>query len=150
VHNLLADPAVAILALCFLLSVAKFATGTWRAWVNGVFHIPALKDWITSDGDALFKITFWVILAKLIGLFDLSSIGTAFGLPPSALTALGGGGLMIYAGLQAASYIASTFGSIKDNMRPPDAAQVAAKVEKAALLGDPIPGTNPVPPTASK
>lgn len=147
VQNLLADPAVAILALCFLLSLAKFVTGTWRAYANGVFHWPALKDWVTSDGDALFKITFWVILAKLIGLFDLNAIGTAFGIPAGTLTALGGGGLMLYAGLQAVSYIMSTFAEVKDNLSPPDKTKLAAKVEKATLKGDPIPGTNPIPPT---
>lgn len=146
-HNLLADPAVAVLALCFILSAAKFITGTWRAYVNGTFHLPALKDWITSDGDALFKITFWVILAKVISLFDLSTIGTAFGIDATTVQGLSGTGLMIYAGLQAASYIASTFSSIKDNLAPPDPKKLAAKVEVAALKGDPIPGTNPVPPT---
>lgn len=146
-RNLLADPSVALLYLCFLLALAKFATGTWRAWANGVFELTALKAWVRDESGHLLPILIWIVLAKAIGFVDLSSIGSAFGIDPSTMTALGGGGLMIFAGLQAATYIASTFADIKNNLAPPDPGKLAAKVEKAARKGDPIPGSNPIPPT---
>lgn len=143
-RNLLSDPVVGLLLLCFALAVVKFISGTYRAWLNGVFEWTALKAWITSEGNALVPVVIYVVLGKVIGLFNTAEIGKAFGID---LSTLAGGGLLAYAGLQALSYIMSTLAEIKDNLVPRNPADFAAKVEKAAAVGDPIPGTNPVPPT---
>lgn len=147
VRNLLADPVVAILFLCFVLAVAKFVSGSFRAWTNGVFEVTALRSWIKTEGDLLLPIVVWVLLAKAISYVDLSAVGAGLGLDPGALTTIGGGGLLAYAALQALTYITSTLAQVKNNLAPPDPAKVAAKVELAAAKGDPIPGTNPIPPT---
>lgn len=146
-RNLLADPVIALLFVCFVLALTKFVTGTWRAVLNGVFDWPALRAWIEKEGNALVPIVVWVVLAKVIGLVNLDDVGSAFGLPAGALSSLAGSGLMAFAGVQALTYVLATVASIKDNLKPPDPADVRAKVQRASNIGDPIPNTNPVPPS---